>query len=105
MKRYDWNQYCKRLVAGMCDLAGLGASREPNERLCVVLDSKTRELVALAAAVSLHSERYIALHAANARRLGADEGEIGQAVCVAATVSAKVTLAHSMRVIQASERR
>jgi AhpD family alkylhydroperoxidase len=113
MKRYDWNQYCKQLAAGMRDFrrvalaavnaAVCGAPREPGERLS--LDSKTRELVALAAAVSLHSERYIALHAANARRLGIGEDEIGQALCVAATVNAKVTLAHSMRAIYASDRR
>jgi AhpD family alkylhydroperoxidase len=102
MKKLDWNQYCKQLVAGMRDFAGFG-SREPSERR--PLDSKTRELIALAAAVSLHSERYIALHAANARRLGAHEDEIGQALCVVATVNAKVTLAFSMRAIQASDGR
>lgn len=113
MKRYDWNQYCKQLVAGMRDFrrvalaavnsAASGVSRAARDRL--PLDSKARELIALAAAVSLHSERYIALHAANARKLGAEEEEIGQALCIAASVNGKVTLAHSMRAIYASHRR
>ena len=113
MKRYDWNQYCKQLVAGMRDFrrvalaavnaTALAAPRESSERSS--LDSKTRELIALAAAVTLHSERYIALHAANARKLGVAEDEIGQALCVAAVVNAKVTLAHSMRAIHASDGR
>ena len=98
MKRYDWSQYCKQLVAGM---RSLGARRAPSEPLS--LDPKTRELIALAAATSLHSERYIALHAANARRLGAHEDEIGQALCVVATVNAKVSLAFSMRAIRAND--
>jgi len=111
MKRYDWSRYCKQLAAGVRDFrritlnavnaAAFGPSREPSRRL--PLDSKTRELIALAAAVSLRNERYIALHAANARRLGADPDEITQALGIAATVNAKATFAHSMRVIDGSD--
>jgi AhpD family alkylhydroperoxidase len=114
MKSYDWNRYCTQLLAGVRDFrritlaavnaaTAFGASREPGERS--PLDAKTQELIALAAAASLQSERYIALHAANARKLGADPDEIGQALRIAATVNAEAALAHSMRAIYASDRR
>jgi AhpD family alkylhydroperoxidase len=79
----DWNAYRRQLVAAVGDFAKLspdtvkgyvtlGSAGQKVGRL----GNKTRELIALAAAISLRCDGCIAVHAAAAREHGATKEEI-----------------------------
>ena len=51
------------------------------------LDAKTRELIALAVAISLRCDGCITVHAAEAKKHGATEGELAEALGTAISVS------------------
>lgn len=78
MHMHDWNAYRQQLTDGILSLAKLspdavkgyvtlsGASQKTGH-----IDAKTRELIALAVAISLRCDGCIAVHSAAARKNGA----------------------------------
>src|SRR5262245_27987738 len=63
------------------------------------LDAKTRELIALAVAVTVRCDGCIATHAEGARKHGATKDEITEALGVAVTVNAGAALVYSARTL------
>ena len=108
MSMLDWNAYRTQIGDGVADLAKLspdtvrgyttigGAGRKTGN-----FDEKTRELIALAVAVSLRCDGCITVHAAAARRHGASEDELAEALSVAIGVNAGAALVYSARTLEA----
>lgn len=65
------------------------------------LDTKTRELIALAVAVSLRCDGCINAHSEAAARAGATKDEIAEALGVAVMVNAGATMVYSAHVVDA----
>jgi AhpD family alkylhydroperoxidase len=65
------------------------------------LDTKTRELIALAVAVSLRCDGCITVHTAAAAKAGASREELAEALGVAIAVNAGAALVYSARTIDA----
>src|ERR1700755_869314 len=108
MSMKDWNSYRRQLVAGVGDFGKLspdtvrgyttlsGAGAKTGR-----LDAKTRELIALAVAISLRCDGCITVHAEAARKLGAAKEEIAEALGVAVSVNAGAALVYSTRTLDA----
>jgi AhpD family alkylhydroperoxidase len=108
MHMLDWNSYRQQLIAGVGDLGKLspdtvrgyaalgGAGAKTNH-----LDAKTRELIALAVAISLRCDGCITVHTEAARKLGATREEIAEALGVAISVNAGAALVYSTRTLDA----
>jgi AhpD family alkylhydroperoxidase len=67
------------------------------------LDAKTRELIALAVAVTLRCDGSITVHTEAAIKQDASREEIGEALGVAVAVNAGAALVYSARVMDAYE--
>ncbi|EPE94667.1 carboxymuconolactone decarboxylase family protein [Rhizobium grahamii] len=67
------------------------------------LDPKQRELIALAVAVSLRCDGCIVVHTTEAKKLGATNEEIAEALGVAVAINAGAALVYSARVMDAAE--
>jgi AhpD family alkylhydroperoxidase len=65
------------------------------------LDARTRELIAVAVAVSLRCDGCIAVHTAEAVKLGATKEEIAEALGVSIAMNAGATMVYSARVMDA----
>ena len=65
------------------------------------LDAKTRELIALAVAVTTRCDGCITVHTSNAIKAGATREEIAEALSVAIALNAGAALVYSMRVLDA----
>jgi len=65
------------------------------------LDEKTRELIAVAVAISLRCDGCIAVHTDAARKLGATPAELAEALGVAASVNAGAAIVYSTRALDA----
>jgi AhpD family alkylhydroperoxidase len=108
MSMHDWNHYRRELVAGVGDLAKLspdtvrgystlsGAGAKTGH-----LDARTRELIALAVAVSLRCDGCITVHADNARKLGITQDELAEALGVAVSINAGAAVVYSTRTFDA----
>ena len=108
MHMHDWNSYRQQLVAGVGGFGKLnpdtvkgyitlsGAGQKTGH-----LDGKTRELIALAAAISLRCDGCIAVHTASARKLGATKDEIAEALGVAIAINAGAAVVYSTRALDA----
>ena len=104
----DWKHYRKELAAGVMRLAtlspetvkGYTALSTAGQRKNV-LGAKTRELIALAVAVTVRCDGCIAVHTEAAQRLGASEDELAEALGVAVAVNAGATVVYSTRVMDA----
>ena len=106
----DWNGYRQKLVETIGKIARLSpetvkgytalstAGAKTNH-----LDSKTRELIALAVAVSLRCDGCITVHTDTAIKQGASREEIAEALAVAVSVNAGAALVYSARVMDAYE--
>lgn len=106
----NWTEYRKALgtrirefakltpdtVKGYQTLAGAGAATGH-------LDAKTRELIALAVAVTTRCDGCITTHTAEALKHGATREEIAEALGVAVTLNAGAALVYSARVMDAVE--
>lgn len=66
-----------------------------------MLDAKTRELIALAVAVTVRCDGCITTHVEAARKQGATKEEIAEALGVAITVNAGAALVYSARTLDA----
>ena len=108
MRMKDWNGYRTQVLAtvgelgklspdtvkGYATLGGAGAKTDH-------LDAKTRELIALAVAVSLRCDGCIAVHAEAARKLGIRAEEIAEALGVAVSINAGAAVVYSTRTLDA----
>ena len=104
----DWNEYRKQLAAGVkqigqlspdtvkgyAELSSAGSKKN-------LLGAKVRELISLAVAVTLRCDGCITVHAEAARRQGATEEEIAEALGVAVAVNAGAAMVYSARVMDA----
>ena len=104
----DWNEYRKQLAAGVKEIGQLSpdtikgymelssAGQKKN-----LLSAKTRELIALAVAVTLRCDGCITVYSEAAIKQGASKDEIAEALGVAAAVNAGAALVYSTRVMDA----
>ncbi|KPC50645.1 carboxymuconolactone decarboxylase family protein [Amantichitinum ursilacus] len=105
-----WNDYRKALFRRIGEMAALspdtvkgyqtlsGAGQKTNH-----LDAKTRELIALAVAVTTRCDGCITVHTAEALKQGASKEEISEALGVAVALNAGAALVYSARVLDAVE--
>lgn len=68
------------------------------------LDAKTRELIALAVAVTTRCDGCIAFHAAEAKKLGVTAGELAEALGMAINLNAGAAVVYSTHVMDAFEK-
>ena len=108
MAMHDWNNYRDQILArvgeigklspdtvkGYMALGGAGAKTGH-------LDAKTRELVALAVAITLRCDGCISVHTAAAKKLGASQEEIAETLGVGISVNAGAALVYSARTLDA----
>ena len=104
----DWNDYRKQLAAGVKEVGrlspdtikgymALSAAGQKSD----LLGAKTRELIALAVAVTSRCDGCITVHTEAAIKHGATKEEIVEALGVAVAVNAGAALVYSARVMDA----
>lgn len=81
-------------IRGATLLAGAGAKTNH-------LDAKTRELIALAVAITTRCDGCIAFHSAEAVKLGASDEEIAEALGVAINLNTGAAMVYSSHVLDA----
>jgi len=108
MSMLDWNAYRKQLATTIGEIAKSSPDLVKGYRQLVsahtaegALDPKTRELVALAVAVTVRCDGCITTHVDLARKRGATEAEITDALGVAVMVNAGAALIYSTRALDA----
>ncbi len=104
----DWNAYQQQLMANIGQIGKLSPDtvrgyREMGEagNKTAHLDAKTRELIALAVAVTRQCDGCITVHTSAALQQGATREEIAEALGVAIAVNAGAALVYSARVMDA----
>jgi AhpD family alkylhydroperoxidase len=104
----DWNNYQKQIVTTIGELGKLspGTVRGYAELSAAgaktgILDGKTRELIALAVAVTRQCDGCITVHTDAAVKHGASREEIAETLGVAVAVNAGAALVYSARVMDA----
>jgi len=108
MSMLDWNAYRKQLAWTIGEIAKAAPDLVKGYRTLAAsrattgaLDAKTRELVALAVAVTVRCDGCIATHVELAQKHGATADEVTDALGVAVMVNAGATLVYSARTIDA----
>jgi AhpD family alkylhydroperoxidase len=104
----DWNEYQKQLAAATTDIArtspdimrGYRTLSEAGSKTGKI-DAKTRELIALAVAVTLRCDGCITVHTDAAAKHGATKEELIEALGVAISVNAGAALVYSARTMDA----
>ena len=108
MHMIDWNTYRQQIVAGVGDFAKLspdtvrgysalgGAGQKTGH-----LDARTRELIAVAVAITLRCDGCITVHTDAARKLGTTTKEIAEALGVAVSVNAGAAIVYATRALDA----
>lgn len=105
---FDWNEYRQQLLGrigeigkispsitrGYAEITGAGAKTAK-------LDDKTRELIALAVAVTRQCDGCITVHVDAAVKFGATREEVAEALGVAIAMNAGAALVYSARVMDA----
>lgn len=106
----DWNATLSNLRKGGAAFAKhnpavVTAYRGLNEALRQAkhLDDKTRELIALAVAVTTRCDGCISSHAAAAQKAGATVEEVSEALGTAVALNAGAAYVYSVRAIEAFE--
>lgn len=106
----DWKAYQGKLLARIGDIGKLSPETVKSYRALSaagaqggLLDDKTRELIALAAAVTARCDGCIAVHADAAARHGASREELVEALSVAIAIGAGAALVYSARTLDAFE--
>lgn len=104
----EWNDYRKQLMGRIGEAAKLSPDTVQGYKTLHEagaktgkLDPKTRELIALAVAVTRQCDGCIAVHVDAAIRHGADREEIMEALGVAVAINAGAALVYSARVLDA----
>jgi AhpD family alkylhydroperoxidase len=108
MHMIDWNAYRGQVLEGVGEMAklspdtvrGYGQLSHANAKTGT-LDARTRELIALAVAVTLRCDGCITVHTAEARNAGATKEEIAEALAVAISVNAGAALVYTTRTLDA----
>jgi AhpD family alkylhydroperoxidase len=105
---FDWNTYRKQLAETIGEMSKLSADTVRGYAQMSAagtktahLDAKTRELIALAVAVTRQCDGCITVHTDAAVKQGASREEIMEALGVAITVNAGAALVYSARVMDA----
>ncbi|HWA78750.1 MAG TPA: carboxymuconolactone decarboxylase family protein [Acetobacteraceae bacterium] len=105
----DWNAYRDQLIATTKHLAELNPDMMAGYRamgqLAVKpgkLDRKTHELIAMAVAITLRCDGCISAHVAGAKKAGATEEEMAEALGVAAMVNTGAAMVYSARALDAA---
>src|SRR5260370_18004269 len=108
MHMLDWNTYRQQLLAGVGGFGKLNpdiikgsTSLSRAGQKAGHLDEKTRELIALAVAITLRCDGCITVHAAAARERGATREEIAEALGVAVSVNAGAAVVYSTPTLDA----
>ena len=108
MVMLDWNEYRNQILARIGEIGKLspdtikgymalgGAGTKTGH-----LDSKTRELIALAVAITLRCDGCVTVHTAAAKKLGATKEEIAEALGVGISVNAGAAIVYSTRTLDA----
>jgi AhpD family alkylhydroperoxidase len=106
----NWSEYKQQVTAGVGQLAAASPDIVRGYRVLSdagqksgKLDAKTRELIALAVAVTRQCDGCIAVHTDAAIQHGATREEIAEALGVAIAVNAGAALVYSTRVMDAVE--
>jgi AhpD family alkylhydroperoxidase len=104
----DWADYRRQLGETVKDLGKLSPETLKGYlalgnagRQSDLLGAKTRELIALAVAVTVRCDGCIATHVDAAQKLGATRDEIAEALGVAIAVNAGAALVYSARTLDA----
>src|SRR6202171_5950787 len=108
MHMLDWNTYRQQLVAGVGGFGkvnpdivkGYTTLSRAGEKVGH-LDEKTRELIALAVAVTLRCDGCITVHTAAAGERGAPREDIAEVLGVAVSVNAGAAVVYSPRALDA----
>jgi AhpD family alkylhydroperoxidase len=102
MHMLDWNTYRQQLVAGVDGFGKLNpdivkgyTTLSRAGQKAGHLDEKTRELIALAVAITLRCDGCITFHTAAARERGATREEIAEVLGVAVSVNAGAAVVYS----------
>jgi AhpD family alkylhydroperoxidase len=105
----DWNAYHAQILETLGQLARLSPDTLRGYRMLsdagtktAHLDAKTRELIALAVAVTARCDGCIVVHTDAALKHGATREEIAEALGVAVAVNAGAALIFSTRVLDAA---
>jgi AhpD family alkylhydroperoxidase len=108
MHMQNWNTYRQQIIDGVGELSKLSpetvkgyATLNSAAHRTNLLDDKTRELIALAVAISLRCDGCIAVHTAAARKFGATKEEIAEALGVAISINAGAAIVYSTRALDA----
>src|ERR1700737_4753893 len=108
MSMLDWNGYRQQLAAAIADIAKHAPDLVRGYRMLATsraksgaLDAKTRELVALAVAVTVRCDGCITTHVEQARKQGATADEVTDALGIAVMVNAGAALVYSARTLDA----
>jgi AhpD family alkylhydroperoxidase len=106
----DWNAYPAELNARVKEMSKLAPSAvagfialDKGANKTIHLDAKTRELIAVAIAVTTRCDGCIAVHTDRAINAGATREEVAEALGVAIALNAGAALAYSARVLDAYE--
>lgn len=104
----DWLDYRKQLVGRIGEFGSMSPDTVRGYQTLsragektAQLDAKTRELIALAVAVTTRCDGCITVHAAEAVKHGASKEEIGEALGVAVAMNAGAAMVYSARAIDA----
>jgi AhpD family alkylhydroperoxidase len=104
----DWKAYQSNLLTKIADIGRLSPETVKNYRGLSAagsesghLGQKTRELIALACAVTARCDGCIAVHAEAATRHGASREELAEALSVAVAIGAGAALVYSARTLEA----
>jgi AhpD family alkylhydroperoxidase len=104
----DWNEYQKQLATTVGDIAKTSPDIARGYRILSdagsktgKIDAKTRELIALAVAVTLRCDGCITVHTDGAAKQGATKEELIEALGIAITVNAGAALVYSARTLDA----
>jgi len=105
----DWNEYRTQLMDSIGNLAAASPDTVKGYQVLSsagqktnVLDAKTRELIALAVAVTTRCDGCISVHSKRAREEGATTEEIAEALGVAVALNAGAALVYSSRALDAA---
>ena len=108
MHMFDWNTYRQQVVAGVGGFAklspetvkGYGAMGMAGQKTGH-LDAKTRELIAVGVAITLRCDGCITVYTDAARKFGATQEELAEALGVATSVNAGAAIVYSTRALDA----
>ena len=104
----DWNTYPTELSGRVKEMSKLAPNAvagfialDQGANKTTHLDAKTRELIAIAIAVTTRCDGCIAVHTDRAINAGATREEVAEALDVAIALNAGAALAYSARVLDA----